>query len=178
MTYRDETEAIAAFVRRYKEMPDAERQYALHKTECLSVWQGTTSHVRKFNAKLHTALSTAERDIQLAQKAEAHSSVQPVTVPTFIEVAKGFRPIVYFVVCLGGVSWLAVAIVSFLKGTAMAVTAWATTYGGWIFGGVLGTILLLELPKIKLRREEPTTTEKFEQETFWQKTSYEKTTNG
>jgi hypothetical protein len=177
MTYQDETEAIVAFVLRYKEMPEQDRQHALHKTKCLAEWRGTTPETRRFNAKLHAALYSAERDIKLINKAAANA-VQPIAMPTFVDVINGFLPIVYFVICLGGVSWLAVAIVSFLKGTAMAVTAWATTYGGWIFGGVLGAILLLELPKIKFCRDEPTTIEKFEQETFYQKTSYEKTTNG
>ena len=163
-------------VLRYKEMPEAQREYARHKAKELSVWQGTTPQTRQLNAKLLTAMITAEYDLRLASKQA--TGMAPIQPPTFSDVAKWFRPVVYFVVCAGGLGWLVVGIVSLIKGTATAVSAFATEYGGYFFGGIIGIVLLRELPKIRWGRGEPqsTTHEKFEQETFYQKTSYEKKT--
>lgn len=177
MTYvQSETEAIQVFVLRYKELPEQQRQYARHKTKCLSVWQGTTPQVRAFNAKLLAALHVAEGDLRLASKHTA--DIEPFKPPTFVQVALWFRPIVYFIVCAGGVVWLGLAVVEFIKGTLIGVGALAKEYGGYLLGGGLAAFLLSQLPKIEWSASQPkqTTHEKFEQETFYQKTSYEKTT--
>lgn len=181
MTYaNNETEAIQVLVLRYKELDDKQRDYARHKTKCLSVWQGAKPETRKFNGKLLSALIVAEGDLRLAKKSVDGGSMEPYTPPTFLEVAMFFRPVVYIIVCLGGIAWLIGAMIAFVKGTMVAVGAFATAYGGWLFGGALIAALLSTLPKIEFtkKQDKTVTIEEWEKETlFYQREAYKKTTS-
>lgn len=171
-----EQEALAIVINRYKELPDEQRVYARHKAKCTAEWQGATREVRAFNKKALAAMWSAEYDMKLAKKAEAN--LTPYTPPTFLEVALAFRPLVYFVVCAGGVTWLAAAIFQFIVGSVKQVAVLGQTYGGYLVMGGFGALLLSLIPKPKWTRNEPkqTTHETFEQKTFYQETKYEKTT--
>lgn len=173
-----EQEALAIVINRYKELPDEQREYARHKAKCTAEWQGATKEARAFNKKALSAMWAAEYDIKLAKKA-ADASLTPYTPPTFLEVATAFKPLVYFIVCAGGVVWTGAVVFQFAIGAGKHALAIGQAYGGWVVLGVFGALLVSMLPKIEWTRSgsgQQTTHEKFEQETLYQKTSYEKTT--
>lgn len=172
-----EQEALAIVINRYKELPDEQRVYARHKAKCTAEWQGATPEVRAFNKKALAAMLTAEYDMKLAQKAEAN--LVPYTPPTFMEVVVAFRPLVYFIVCAGGVTWMAAVVFQFVVGAAKHALAIGQAYGGWVALGGFAALLVSMLPKIEWTRSgssQQATHEKYEEETFYQKKSYEKTT--
>lgn len=173
-----EKEALQVLIVKYMTLTDAEREYARHKTKCMVEWQGAPPSARAFNKKVLAAMWSAEGDLKLA--ASVKSSIEPYTPPTFLEVAGAFKPIVYVIVCAGGVLWLGAVILQFIAGAAKQALAIGQAYGGWVVLGCFACLLLSMLPKIEWTRSGSgqTTHEKYEEETFYQKKSYEKTTNG
>lgn len=171
---------MAILINRYKELPDAQREYARHKAKCNIEWQGSPKEVRAFNKKALAAMWTAEYDMKLAKKAAENASLAPYTPPTFLEVATAFKPVVYFVVCAGGVTWIAAVVFQFVVGSAKHALAIGQAYGGWLVLCGFACLLASLLPKTEWTRggsDQQITHEKYEEETFYQKKSYEKTTS-